>query len=125
MVSHIYRHVLGINVFSLQLSVTWEKLETVYVFFKPGSGCIVRCISFLYLFLRRNFTMILTVPNKKIQIKDLRKQWVRPPPPPLPILVLCIHHIFNVHGLQFNVSWYKKMFVILKRFCMHNYLHLY
>lgn len=82
MVSHIYRHVLGINVFSLQLSVTWEKLETVYVFFKPGSGCIVRCISFLYLFLRRNFTMILTVPNKKFKIKDLRKQWVRPPPPP-------------------------------------------
>lgn len=115
MVSHIYRHVLGINVFSLQLSVTWEKLETVYVFFKPGSGCIVRCISFLYLFLRRNFTMILTVPNKKIQIKDLRKQWVRPPPPfRFSFYAYIIYSMFMVYnlmcrGIKKNVCYFKTL----------------
>lgn len=92
---------LELMFFLLQLSVTWEKLETVHVFFKPGSGCIVRCISFLNLFLRRNFTMILTVPNKKFQIKDLRKQWVRPPPPPFrfSFYAYIIYSMFMVYNL--------------------------
>lgn len=102
MVSHIYRHVLGINVFSLQLSVTWEKLETVYVFFKPGSGCIVRCISFLYLFLRRNFTMILTVPNKKNSDKRLEETMGEAPPPPFrfSFYAYIIYSMFMVYNLM-------------------------